>query len=303
MPEEPALGTDTETSGNSSDKEYSLFSGVLDNFMFKNFNFGKSSISTAKETFERSLRLNISREARHDEPFPTDILPDPIEPTSLALKIQSLLKVLPLPSRSAFKSPKDLKQPEHDDNGCPISSHDQIDEASLVAMLQNETVMNGVRLGDDVRVSVWSALESLEEEMDEKDVHVAGDEDSRLMEDDVRQMSGIMMYSPLTPTNLSLVELAESGVFDPEEQIVDTTSDTARVAGWMGMWPFSVWSTSVVSGPDTLLTASPAPSIATSLPFSPGSRTAQARKRVWIPSSTQLSFQAVWWGYRMSVSV
>lgn len=205
-----------------------------------------------------------------------------------------------------------MKQPELDNNGRPILPRDvaQIDDARLIAMLQNETVMNGGRLGDDVRMSVWSVLEGLEEEVGEDDARGSGNEDGQSMEDDIRQTSGIMMYSPLTPTNLSLVEIAESDVVDleeQEEQIVDTTSDTARVAGWMGMWPFSALNPSVATGPCTRLTGDPEPSIATSLPPSPSGRASrrhsQAKKRVWIPSSTQLSFQAVWWGYRMSVCV
>ncbi|KAG6823811.1 hypothetical protein H0H93_003058, partial [Arthromyces matolae] len=123
---------------------------------------------------------------------------------------------------------------------------------------------------------------------------------------DMGEASGVMMYSPLMPTNLSLVEIAESGIIEPdqrEEQIVDPTSETAQVAGWMGMWPFSTWNSVSGSGLPTNTEPTATPSSPVSLPSSsPRSRSAhlrsQAKKRVWIPSTNELSFQAVWWGYR-----
>ncbi|KAH0589768.1 hypothetical protein H2248_005486 [Termitomyces sp. 'cryptogamus'] len=317
IPEEPAFLTITEgrgsnlvgTTGNTiepssaSDKDRPLFSGVLDKFHYKNFSFGLTRTSTP--TSDQRLSGSDYTEANYTR---TQIS-DPVELTDLASKIQSLLKALPLPSLGTFKFPKDLNQSQRDDDGRPIPPHGvtQIHDAKLIAMLQNATVMNGGQHGDDVRerrMSVWSVLESLDGE-DGTDVG-RSEEDGLSREDNFREASGIMMYSPLTPTNLSLVEIAESGVFNPEdqeEQAVDPTSEIAQAAGWMGMWPFSVWSNSAATGSGAHSTASPAPSIAPSLHSSPSGRSARlnthGKKRVWIPSKNKLSFQAVWWGYRI----
>ncbi|KAG6838979.1 hypothetical protein C0991_006887 [Blastosporella zonata] len=161
------------------------------------------------------------------------------------------------------------------------------------------------------RVSVWSALDSLGE-TSRHNWDVGGDgndgeeQGGSEEEEDVGEVSGIMMYSPLMPTNLSLVEIAESVILPEEhqEQTIDPASEVAQVAGWMGMWPFSIWGSGAgVVSEGLPPTASPTPSLPASLPASPSGRSArlrgQSKKRVWIPSRTKLSFQAVWWGYRM----
>ncbi|KAG6860046.1 hypothetical protein C0995_016502 [Termitomyces sp. Mi166 len=318
MPEESFIVTGGSSMSRSEDfavghaleKDQSLFFGVLDKL--RNFNFGPTTATTKVTSDQNLSAFNSTGEASYSEPLPNDS--DRVEPTYLASRIQSLLKTLPSPSSSVPKSQGHAKEPQRYEDGNPVPPRGitPIHDAKLFAMLQSATVMNGGRHDDDVRerrVSVWSVLENLEGEGGQhaKDADGnGGEEDGRSVGDNVGEASGIMMYSPLLPSNLSLVEVAESGIFNPEEQeeqTVDPASETVQVAGWTGMWPFSVWSTNSAVEPGAHPTSSLAPSIATSLPSSPSGRSArpytQTKKRVWIPSTTNLSFQAVWWGYRI----
>ncbi|KAG6914852.1 hypothetical protein DXG01_014951 [Tephrocybe rancida] len=318
-----ALGRDRTTSGPSAVSEDNFsFAGVLDKF--KNLGLGLgTSVPTPDHPFVPDL--NIS--ANNDEPFPVEesMTPaDPAEPTYLASKIQSLLNALPLPTHNTPKPPRHPKPPKRDAKGRPIPPSDAtpISDPRLIAMLQSATVMNGGKNdaeGRHRRVSVWSVLESLGDSTRDGgngDEDAGDDEggdggDGGGGDEEVGEASGIMMYSPLMPTNLSLVEIAESGIVlpeEPQEPQVDPTSEVAQVAGWMGMWPFSILGHGAGVATETgqgnvSSIASPTPSLPSSLPGSPNSRNArlrvQSKKRVWIPSTTKLSFQAVWWGYRM----
>ena len=85
-----------------------------------------------------------------------------------------------------------------------------------------------------------------------------------------------MLVVPLQIDTNSKVELAQSEVrrvvmdaFDLEMEAVN--AGTIRVNGW---WPW---------GPKT--------------PAKPPPKTKDVR--VWIPSSTHVSFQASWWGFRL----
>ncbi|GLB44968.1 hypothetical protein LshimejAT787_1900460 [Lyophyllum shimeji] len=274
----------------------------------------------------------------------TDTDADPAEPTYLARKIQSLIDALPLPRGPAPSPPpkKPPKPPARDRTGRPIPppGATPIKDTKLIAMLSSATIMNGGHVWDDRRerrVSVWSVLESLGstrgEEGNDHDAEDApgegsgdgggeGEGDGGSVFSDT---SGIMMYSPLLPTNDSLVEIAESGVVSPSPPAPLELQDSAaaqQLAGWMGMWPFSMWggggAGSTATSTSTLVPAaaarSPVPSVAALVspagsprragsPPLPGSpRSARLRiqaQRVWVPSTTKLSVQVMWWGYRL----
>ncbi|KAG6824962.1 hypothetical protein H0H92_005295 [Tricholoma furcatifolium] len=287
------------------------------------FERGESNISGLRPS--SSNQANFTPPPAYTKSFSSvnehDTSGDTNEPTSLALKIQSLVKALPLPTNNPLRSPSQPKSPKRNSNvrSAAPAGENTISDANLIAMLQNATVMNGGNTHDK-RMSVFSVLETLEESSlheegakGRPDPSLAGQ--GQVSEEVEEEALGIMMYSPLMPTNLSLVEIAESGVFSDEEgqqrsqQVVDPNSETAQAAGWMGMWPFSsFWHDEpAVAGTTAKPTRiSPNPSIPQSMPGSPmAGRNAQLhgqarpRRRVWIPSSRELSFQAVWWGYRI----
>ncbi|KAF8069871.1 hypothetical protein FPV67DRAFT_1779390 [Lyophyllum atratum] len=344
----------TSTNVQSSQKD--LLAAVIDRFKNFNFGLGKFSTSSASDGPQESqdaspnttstAPANILLETSGDaadaqaEPFPSgpaevDAV-DQDESTYLARKIQALIDSLPLPSSPRTPiPPKQPKPPARDRSGRPIPppGATPIKDSKLIAMLSSATIMNGGRAGAgerERRVSVWSVLESLgsarADDGDdvengpgdgEGDGEGTGDGDGGSVFQDT---SGIMMYSPLFPTNESLVEIADSGLIEPPPaEEGGNSAAAAQFAGLMGMWPFSIWSSDSTSGstlvpavsaptssPPSLTTlpvspvGSPRPPGSPSLPGSP--RIARLRiqgQRVWVPSTTKLSFQAMWWGYRL----
>ncbi|KAG5642782.1 hypothetical protein DXG03_002127 [Asterophora parasitica] len=332
-----ALSDTHSTSSSPNARPKDMFSGVIDRF--KNLSLpglGRISTASALEPLNGASDAYPSpaNTIPTDEPgsaklFPAgpsdeDRKPDPAEPTYLARKIQALIDALPLPSSP--RPPTAPKQPNRDSSGRPIPppGATPIKDSTLIAMLSSATVMNGRRVQEERerRVSVWSILDSM-------DPHRQGDGNEReggeegTGEDDgsgsgdggsvFDDASGIMMYSPLMPTTESLVEIAESGIIDPlSVEDGPDPSEAEHVAGWMGMWPFSLWGagTSAPSTGQSVLpiapvTTSPRPaSPVSSLPLSPPGSPRSTRiripgQRVWVPSTTKLSFQAMWWGYRL----
>lgn len=151
--------------------------------------------------------------------------------------------------------------------------------------------------------------------------------------------TSIMMYSPLMPTPTSLVAIAESEISviavheesdgDEDVEPVQHTPppppasepqppEQTQSSGWgLGkLWrPFSSWfsSTSPTSSstqPNATSNANPVeppttPRVQQSTAPSPRPTSTQVRlrrRRVWVPSRTQLSLETTWWGYRMYAS-
>ncbi|KAJ7922884.1 hypothetical protein B0H13DRAFT_100156 [Mycena leptocephala] len=153
-------------------------------------------------------------------------------------------------------------------------------------MLSSEGVMNGsISLG---RESVWSMLDRL------KHRHtITGAGSKRKKEDegkdDDREDNGVMMYAPLQPTADSQLELADS------EMVLEYLDEPAEA--------------------DKLHSAeTPAPAQEARPPPSPhpdgnksdGVKSSKSRRKRrvkehthWMPSPTQISLQALWWGYRL----
>ena len=202
------------------------------------------------------------------------------------------------------------------------------EDARLIAMLSSPVIMNGeARLADgderrERRVSVWSVLDSMASprRLDENKTLPGTSHVDEGEEEDTASVfsdgSSVMMYSPLIPTTASLVELAESEVMLPSTPFPRLASSVCDgppgeeppSSGRMGnSLPFS-------SSDDDAPSAGSASAGTGTISGGVGaldadvSRTAGATprprvigQRVWIPSSSKLSLQAMWWGYRLCV--
>ncbi|KAM6501695.1 hypothetical protein JOM56_001672 [Amanita muscaria] len=142
--------------------------------------------------------------------------------------------------------------------------------------------------------------------------------------------TNIMLYSPLMPTATSLVSIADSEmvpivVVDEEEENdndggrEERTADAAPPASeiqvhqqpetgksgwsWSNVLSFSSWWSSSNEASSTSATASTQPA-STSQVQQPEPQPTLARvrrRRVWVPSRTQLSLETTWWGYRIYI--
>lgn len=126
--------------------------------------------------------------------------------------------------------------------------------------------MNGEEEG---RSSVWSVLETIHHRTHppkEDDGGEGGGEDEE--EDD----RSLMLYAPLVPTKDSKLEVAVTATLLPEGAAA-AEGGGPPPAGW---WPW---------GPSK----KPAP----------GKKVRVKGKKVWVPSTTSLSVQTMWWGYKL----
>ncbi|KAJ7687405.1 hypothetical protein B0H17DRAFT_1070100 [Mycena rosella] len=196
------------------------------------------------------------------------------EPHAFAQRIRTLIDSLPLPAPT-----KDADVGAVDPKGPPLPLSVTAD-SKLMKLLCSESVMNGSRaLG---RQSVWSMLERLKHGSGATGGPTIGDEGHG----DEREDEGVMMYAPLEPDAESQVELADS------ETVLEYLDEPAE--------------------PDKLDPSTPAPLDTKPAPSPPSAgkrtgvkpsksrrkRTVQERTR-WVPSPTQISLQAMWWGYRL----
>jgi hypothetical protein len=132
--------------------------------------------------------------------------------------------------------------------------------------------------------------------------------------------SPILVHSPLFPTQSDLVELAEHVPYDTdsaevrERHVVVNSAeggDNARTQevptgrpSWTSMWPFSKWyrkdQQTPPSSPGTAVPQQQSPQFIT--PLAQGTSNVGSnsqRTRGWVPSSSKLSLQIFWWGYRL----
>lgn len=273
----------TANSGPSTPTQKAFFAGVVTRFKNINLGLNKDDASDTEATG------NFAQET--SEPGSSSGTTDPPEPTFLARKIQALIDALPLPTGPTPIPSTPAPKPKRDAAGRPIPppGASPLRDARLVALLSSATVMNG-RPGS--RPSVWSVLESMGaprhdgEQGEEQrrggaddDVEEGGDGDS------YSDGSSVMMYSPLLPSTTSLVELADIEFVVPpphgEEGEINPGEESSALTAWMTMWPFSsVWGAAGAKSAEPV-------------------RRTSLGQRVWVPSTTKLSLQAMWWGYRL----
>ncbi|KAI0361833.1 hypothetical protein OH77DRAFT_1516744 [Trametes cingulata] len=236
--------------------------------------------------------------------------PDPApEPLPLARKIQSLLSSLP-PFLSPLSPSTTPSTPATDPSGGDSNGQNKqtdgetdpsapstIDNSRLISLLSSPSIMNGSLSRG--RQSVWALLDNLRlkslaspstasggQSATTESTGNADAQDLAPVEDD----DSVMFYGPLVPDANSEVELARSEIVSVDENgtIVDILLDDAPLpdappkARFGGIWPFS--STAASSAAPS--PAKPKPKVL-------------VEKRVWVPSTTKLSLQVMWWGYRL----
>ncbi|KAK2461062.1 hypothetical protein APHAL10511_006909 [Amanita phalloides] len=146
--------------------------------------------------------------------------------------------------------------------------------------------------------------------------------------DDDADDTNIMMYSPLMPTPTSLVSIADTEVSvvpvqeeESDEEGTEPVQDnpapvpdaqpqqteTRSGWSWSNLLSFSSWFSSPNQGSgSTSNTTEPQAATTQSRRATVQSRPTSAqvrlrRRRVWVPSRTQLSLETMWWGYRIYI--
>ncbi|KAJ6547174.1 hypothetical protein B0H19DRAFT_1379508 [Mycena capillaripes] len=196
---------------------------------------------------------------------------DAPEPTTLAQRIRALITSLPTPGPEHPPTKTDPPPLDADGRPIPPASAIHVKDPKLVGFLSDPEVMNGSV--DDGRVSVWEALDALDAPKYRKPTSTDDtpeQSDGEPGDDDVQSLGDVMLYCPLHPTEHSKVELAATKTVE----VPLTHSDSLWQSRWNFLWSYTVG-----------LLRPPAPQ--TKL------------VTTWVPSTTQMSFQALWWGYRM----
>lgn len=161
-------------------------------------------------------------------------------------------------------------------------------DATLAQLLSSESIMNG-EVGKGLekgRESVWAMLDKLgaiagasgNSTTVNKGKERATDQ-NQTSEHPIHEEEGIMMYTPLQPTKDLEPEVADSELEYVEEE--------ASVAG-----P----STDTETHPTKTAESASVPAAAVEDKPAP---TGPKPKRVFYPSSTKLSLEVTWWGYRL----
>ncbi|KAG2043447.1 hypothetical protein BDR03DRAFT_886995 [Suillus americanus] len=233
---------------------------------------------------------------------------EPPEPDTLARKIQAMIASLPsMPSGLPTSFPPFHTTPSGtqvmDSNDNPPISSPGFSDSKLMTFLTSFTVMNGSV--DRGRESVWSVLDRLRSPLTKRDgAAEPGAEEPRTGAEYEDDNGSVMMYGPLEPTEDSEIEIARSEIVslngDGEEirtpqltfvplpsesieqvlaqsEISDRRKEKQRAA------PEQLASSSRVESEDTTAV---------------GARE-QVEYRVWLPSPTKISIQAMWWGFRI----
>lgn len=239
--------------------------------------------------------------------FDDDAVSDPSEPAYLAQKIRSLIdaqsnstststKILPTNKRPASTLPARAA------DGSPIVPEGAmpISDARLISFLSSPTIMNGGKTGKTERDSVWSFLESF------TGPTTAGASADLTGSGSAGRCASIMMYSPLVPTESSIVELAQTRVRVSGSAGFSGTSvprglaaaEASSKSHWYSkIWPFSHWAKKN-SGTDSDSKEETGDGTDGKTETDGDGEQAE-EETVWVPSTTKISFHASWWGYRM----
>ena len=210
---------------------------------------------------------------------------DDDDPPTFAERLRSLIDSLPsLTPRSSRMNPKTPPETEDDGRPVPPAGAVRIKDQQLIRKLFNPIIMNSERNNDSQ--SIWSILSSIRHDDGGGPSSEAGnDTDSTHSGGSYgfSDNSSVMMYSPLIPMKDDLVEIAESHLVTtgstatlqlPVERPNSPSFNKEAIK-----WPWQKKSTP---------------------PTEPGD-IPPIEHRVWIPSTTKLSCEVMWWGYRLSV--
>lgn len=208
---------------------------------------------------------------------------------SLAQRIRMLIDALPSPtprgSRTIPSQPRSREPSQRDDDGRPVPppAAVRIKDSKLIQKLFNAKLMNAER-GDGQ--SIWSILSGIPHG-DAEPADPGSDSDST--RSGMSDNHSIMMYSPLIPMKDDLVEVAESHAVSPSSATLQLPVDHQTEGQPMATgfkWPWQKSKPVPSPSPDDSSSTAPLPDL-----------------RVWIPSTTKLSCEVTWWGYRMYVPV
>lgn len=235
---------------------------------------------------------------------------EPPEPVTLARKIQAMMASLPsmpsgLPtSFSQFHTTPSGPQ-VIDSNDNPHISSSGFSDSKLMTFLTSFTIMNGSV--DRGRESVWSVLDRLRSPLTKRDGTAQPNAEELHTGAEYEDDNGsVMMYGPLEPTEDSEIEIARSEIVslngDGEEirtpqltfvplpsesieQVLAQSESSDRHKGKQRAGPEQFASSSGVQQEQEDMTAVGA--------------SEQVEYRVWLPSPTKISIQAMWWGFRI----
>lgn len=110
--------------------------------------------------------------------------------------------------------------------------------------------------------------------------------------------SSVMVYSPLFPTQSDFVELAELVPFDPEEGEGDEGEADRDTGTGLASNSGNVNGGAIEQRSLEFL-ASPQVGTNNLGPLATRTVKSESRIRAWVPSSSKISVQAFWWGYRL----
>lgn len=260
-------------------------------------------LSVVDERMEDTQAGMIPSTAKHES----------LSPATLAQRLRDLIDPLPFPSVSYPIRPPKL--PPRDKKGRPIPPpSSSIKDRRLVELLSSATFMNGSRSGVKPRPSVWNILEEMgvpPHGFPEERVDGGGGESDDPPIDDQPDYSGtstVMVYSPLIPTKDDIVELGELIPVSVEEEPI---SNTTLGKSWTSLWPLSMlpgWPQYKTQAPvmeDPLRGGFSQDFIVRSDVITmddSGRRLRLKTTSAWVPSTTKVSFQVMWWGYRLYVT-
>jgi hypothetical protein len=234
---------------------------------------------------------------------------DPPGPDTLARRIQAMMASLPsMPSgRLPTSFPQFHTTPSGtqviDSNDNPPISSSGFSDSKLMTFLTSFTVMNGsIERG---RESVWSVLDRLRSPLTKRDGTAQPNAEEPHTGAEYEDDNGsVMMYGPLEPTEDSEIEIARSEIVslsgDGEEirtpqltfvplpsesieQVLAQSESSDRHKGKQRANFEQFASNSRVQPEDTTAVGA----------------SEQVEYRVWLPSPTKISVQAMWWGFRI----
>lgn len=211
------------------------------------------------------------------------------------------------------------------------------DDSRLIALLSDPSFMNGSSIKPSIwtllenihltsspnsnptssPTHVGSEARPLKGDEPAKASSSSGIYPNQLSNESFSDTSSIMVYSPLFPTQSDLVELAElvpydtdSGEVEEQDVVVNSGDGGDRVrtqeevvgrASWTLKWPFSIWYRRDQSQQRTTSSQLGTNNVGTNSPTTQRPRTVKSQRniRAWVPSSSKISIQAFWWGYRL----